>query len=480
MDGTRKKTRIAIGGIRHETNTFSPVWTTYDDFRQTCGQALLQEGLTALQQDTDVVLCPTFVASAMPSGLVRRADYTRLKEELLDGLRAALPVDGVYLDLHGAMEVQEIGDGESDLVPAVRALVGPDVLISVSLDLHGNISPTFVEHADILTALRTAPHRDRTETCQRALALLLRALRERLRPVPVLVKPPLLLAGESAVTEREPARSLYARLPQVSQVPGILDASILIGCAWTDSPYTTASIIVVAERDASLARQQAADLARAVWAQRRDFSFGVETASVDDAIRRAMEAPERPVYISDSGDNVTAGGAGDIPLLAGRLLALGAQDALVAGLADPEAVRQCAAAGVGQEVALAIGGKLDRAIAEPLVVTGQVIHLGEAGAAGGIPETATVRVGGVHIILAADRRAFADRASMAAAGVDPAQAKIVVVKLGYLFPDLADHAPRSIMALSPGATDLRLDELPYKHLIRPTYPLDGDLAWEPT
>ena len=113
-------------------------------------------------------------------------------------------------------------------------------------------------------------------------------------------------------------------------------------------------------------------------------------------------------------------------------------------------------------------------------MTGQVIHLGEAGAAGGIPETATVRVGGVHIILAADRRAFADRASMAAAGVDPAQAKIVVVKLGYLFPDLADHAPRSIMALSPGATDLRLDELPYKHLIRPTYPLDGDLAWEPT
>jgi microcystin degradation protein MlrC len=168
-----------------------------------------------------------------------------------------------------------------------------------------------------------------------------------------------------------------------------------------------------------------------------------------------------------------------MPLFVERLLALGAQDALVAGLADPGAVRQCAAAGVGQEVTLSIGGKLEREIAQPLAVTGQVVHLGAAEAAGSAPTTATVRIGGVHVILAADRRAFSDRASMAAAGVDPEQCKIVVVKLGYLFPDLADHAPRAIMALSPGATDLRLQELPYRHVPRPIYPLDGDLAWEP-
>jgi len=467
--------RIAIGGIRHETNTFSPVWTEYTDFSVRRGAAVLENGTELLRAGQEIELLPTFVASARPSGLVRKAAYLRLKAELLGELQAALPLDGVYLDLHGAMEVQEVGDGETDLLRVVRDLVGENALIAASLDLHGNVSPTVAALSDILTAFRTAPHRDYPETRQRALQLLVRALREGARPTSVLLKPPLLLAGESAVTEVEPARSLYARLPGMADLPGILDVSLLIGCAWTDGPYTSTSVIVVAENDRALAHEQAARLAREVWVRRGDFGFGVESAPVDEAIRCAMAAPERPVFLSDSGDNVTAGGAGDIPLFAERLLALGAQDAVVAGLADPQAVAQCAAAGVDAGVNLSIGGKLDRAHGPPLVVRGRVQHLDPSTP----PATATVRVAGVTLILAADRRAFADRASIASAGVDPMAQKIVVIKLGYLFPDLYDHAPRAILALSPGATDLRLDRLPYRRLSRPIYPLDGDLAWEP-
>jgi microcystin degradation protein MlrC len=467
--------RVAIGGIRHETNTFSPVWTEYEDLRVRRGADVLDNGPQPLWAGKGVKLLPTFVASARPSGLVREAAYARLKSELLHELQAALPVDGVYLDLHGAMEVEGIGDGETDLARAVRDLVGEETLISTSFDLHGNISPAVVQLSDILTAFRTAPHRDYPETRQRALGLLARALREGLRPAAAMCKPPLLLAGESAVTEVEPAKSLYARLTDIEMAPGIMDASLLVGCAWTDSPYTTTSVLVVAEGDHALARQQAAQLAREVWARRGDFSFGVETASVDEAIRRAMEARERPVFLSDAGDNVTAGGAGDIPLFVERLLALGAQDALVAGLTDPQAVHACAAVGIGAQVSLSIGGKLDREHGVPLSLHGRVQHLDP----GRPPTTATVGVDGVKIILAADRRPFPDRASMAAAGVDPMGQKIVVVKLGYLFPDLYDHAPRAIMALSPGATDLRLDQLPYRRLTRPIYPLDGDWDWEP-
>jgi len=472
--------RIAIGGFRHETNTFSPIWTEYDDFRFVRSAAILDGGLGQPWQTEGVELRPTFVASAMPSGLVRQAAYMQIKAELLRELRETLPVDGIYLDLHGAMEVEEIGDAESDLARAVRMLAGQDVLISVSLDLHGNISPALVDNVDILTAFRTAPHRDFEETRQRALALLVRALRDRLQPVPVLIKPPLLLAGESAVTDVEPARSLYARLAEIDQVPGIMDASFLIGCAWTDSVYTTTSVVVVAERDRGLAQQQAAKFAREVWARRRDFGFGVEVASVDESIRRAMAALERPVFISDSGDNVTAGGAGDIPLFAERLLALGAGDALVAGLTDPEAVRRCAAAGEGAEVRLSLGGKLDPVNGRPLAVTGRVQRLSAAPKERSeTPTIAVVRVGDVSIMLTVDRRPFADRASIAAAGVDPMQQKIVVVKQGYLFPDFYDHAPRAIMALSPGATDLRLEKLSYRWLPRPIFPLDAGFAWEP-
>ena len=472
--------RIAIGGIRHETNTFSPIWTEYDDFLINRGDAILPGERGQPDRPTGVTLLPTFVASAMPGGMVRRDAYMRLKEQLLRELAALLPLDGVFLDLHGAMEVEELGDGEGDLVTAVRALVGDDALISVSLDLHGNISPTLIGAADIFTAFRTAPHRDHEATRRRALIHLLRALRENLRPVPVLLKIPMLLAGEAAVTEVEPARSLYAGLGEIDRLPGVMDASLLIGCAWTDSPYTCVSVIVVAERDRDVAQEAAAQLGEAVWARRHDFGFAVEVAPVDEAIRRAMDAVERPVFLSDSGDNVTAGGAGDIPFFVERLLALGARDALVAGLTDSEAVRQCAIAGVGADVELSLGGKLDPINGKPFSITGRVERLtSDPGDPGGQPAAALVRVAGVRIILARDRRGFTDRAAIAAAGVDPMQQKIVVVKLGYLFPDLYDHAPRAIMAFSSGATNLRLEQLPYQRIPRPIFPLDPEATWRP-
>jgi microcystin degradation protein MlrC len=293
-----------------------------------------------------------------------------------------------------------------------------------------------------------------------------------------MIKLPLLLSGEQAVTDIEPARSLYARLAQIEQEPGILDASLMIGCAWTDSPFTTVSVITVAEQDRQLAYSQAAWLADEVWACRHEFDYSVEAASVDEAIHRAMAAAERPVFISDSGDNVTAGAPGDQVLLVERLLALGAQQALVAGLTDPVAVRQCTAAGLGAQVELTLGNQLTQARLDPLPVTAQVEQLSLAPeASGSEPDTALIRIGGVRVILTAARRAFTDRSRIAAAGIDPMTQHIVVVKLGYLFPDLADHAPRAIMALSPGATDLRLTELPYRHTPQPIFPLDPGLLW---
>ncbi len=470
--------RVAIGGIWHETNTFSPVLTGYESFSIARGDAVLEGGLHDVGRKKDVELVPTFIARAVPSGLVLKDTYLRLKQELLEQFRAALPVDGVYLKLHGAMEVENTGDGESDLVSAVREIVGPEVLVAVSLDLHGNISPAVVEKSDMLTAFRTAPHRDEDETCRRALALLVRALEEELRPVPVMVKPPLLLVGEKAMTDCEPAKSLYSRLGEIDAATGIMDSSLLVGCAYTDSPFTSASVIVVAENDSELARAQARALAREVWYRRREFKFGLEVATVDDAIRTAMQSPDTPVFITDSGDNVTAGGAGDIPFILERLLALGAQDALVAGIVDPVAVAECAGAGVGAKVGLAVGGKLDPAYGAPLEVTGVVENLGATGK-GAENDSAILRIGGVSVILTKRRRVFEDIESIASCGIEPIKQKIVVVKLGYLYPDLEEHAQRAIVALSPGSTNLDVTRLAYQKLHRPIFPLDKDLEWEP-
>jgi microcystin degradation protein MlrC len=290
-----------------------------------------------------------------------------------------------------------------------------------------------------------------------------------------MIKLPLLLPGEFAVTDIEPARSLYGLLAEVARVPGILDCSLVIGCAWTDSPYTAVSVIVVAEHDHTLAYEHAARLATAVWEQRASFGPETPTMAIDDAIATALSRPERPVFLSDAGDNVTAGAAGDIPLAAERLIAAGAVDAVVMGLADAQAVADCARAGVGGQLITQLGGKLDTRHGSPLSVTGVVAHLDPPEQ----PTLAVLRVEGVAIVVTADRRGFTTRASFEQANIDPGIHKIVVVKQGYLFPELREQAALAFMTLSPGCTDLRLDALPFQRLQRPIFPLDPMTEWRP-
>ena len=470
--------RIVVGGISHETNTFSTLKTGLDDFYVRRGEEIIQGEFWSTYLKEGIEFAPTLMAGASPHGLVEKSAYIKLKEELLARLECALPADGIYLNLHGAIEVEEIGDGESDLVQAVRKLVGPDVLISGSLDLHGNIAPALVESVDILTALRTAPHRDGLQTRKRALDLLIRCLKENIHPVSVLIKPPLLLPGEFAVTEVEPAKSLYKMLDEIDAVKGILTSSLLIGCAWTDSPYTSTSVIVMAESDKQIAQKCAAQLGEAVWKQREEFKTDVETASVDEAISKALKAPESNVFISDSGDNITAGGAGDIPLFVEGLLKAGAPDAVVAGISDPEAVARCVEVGKGVSLTIEIGGKLDKINGSPLSVTGKVIHLSPNLSEEKGPSLAVLRVEGVDIVLTSTRQAFTTLESFRRVGIDALNRKIVVVKLGYLFPQLRDNAPRAIMALSPGFTDLRMEMLPFQRVRRPIFPLDKDFTWQ--
>lgn len=343
-----RRFRIALSGFSHETNTFSAVATEYEDFRIIRGDSLLQErfgGRQGKDAAADVQLKPCLFARVLPGGPIKRDAYLRLKRELLEMFESTLPVDGIYLDLHGAAEVEDIGDGVGDFIQSLRRIAGPEVVIPASLDLHGNISPQLAGAVNILTAYRTAPHRDMEETRMRAFRHLLDAFRNGSRPKTVLIKVPLLLPGEAAVTDVEPARSLYAWLDEIGRVPGLLDSTFLLGCCWTDSIHTSASVLLVAEQDRNLADNYARSLAEDVWAHRHRFRLPEQPVPVDEAIRLAMSARKHPVFISDSGDNITGGAGGDIPLMIDRLLAAGARNALIAGITDPQAVARCAAAG---------------------------------------------------------------------------------------------------------------------------------------
>jgi microcystin degradation protein MlrC len=476
--------RIALAGMMHESCTFSSLFAELDDFRLVRGpQALDYLEIGDALPDRDVECVPLLYADGpTPGGWIRESAYLQIRREILDGLASAGELDGVCLVMHGSSSVENIFSGEADLVRAVRAGLGNGPLIAVRLDAHANLNEEFANKADIWTPFRTAPHRDQRQALERALALLARALRSGRRPRPVFVRVPALIPGEMATTESEPMRSLQAAARGIEQQPGLLSADVVIGFANTDVPYGGLSVVVIAEDDASLplARVEARRLAQQIWDQRFAFGFDRETApSLDAAVRTALEAPERPVFIADVGDNPTAGVPGDNPHALARLLALGVPDAVLAGIPDADAFRVCARAGVGELVTLELGGKLDVEHGAPLPVAGVVEHLYRPEAAGMAPAIATLRVNGVRVLITDRRKAFTLLADFRMAGIDPLAHKLIVVKLGYLFPELRDAAPREILAMTPGFNDMDLTRLPWRYQTRPIFPLDRDMQWRP-
>jgi microcystin degradation protein MlrC len=477
--------RIAIGGISHESLGSSPLTTRLADFQVLRGQEILDapaHGLRDTARRLEVELVPLLSATDQaPSGTIEQATYLELRDELLDRLRRAGPLDGVCLLLHGATLVQHIWSGDTDLVREVRASVGRDVPIAVRLDLHANLNEEFANAADIWTGFRTAPHRDAQQTLERSLALLAGAIRSGSRPRAAFVRVPLLLQGEKATTGVEPMRSHMAMARAIEREPGILNAEVFVGFGWADSPQAGSSVAVIARDEAHLpaARRHALELAQAMWDRRDEFSFDQEVAeSVDAAIELGLAASQSSVFLTDSGDNPTAGTPGDSTYFLSRLIAHQVPDAILAGIPDAEATRVCFQAGEGAQVSVSLGGKWDRLQTGPLELSGVVEHLYPGDVAAGDSPMATLRVGGVHVIITGLRRVFATLDAFRDAGLDTLAHKLVVVKLGYLLPALRDAAPREIMALSPGYSDMQLERLAFRYLTRPIFPLDRDFSWQ--
>lgn len=476
--------RIAIGGFHTESCTFSPLITREDDFQVLRGDNLLQI-YEFRSKFKGVEFVPLVRARSLPGGPVEKSFYDTIKAELLQGLREKGPWDGVFLHLHGAVNVSGIDDAEGDLIESVRKVVGSDCLISASYDLHGNVSWRVVDNLDILSAYRTAPHIDWYETLERVCTLLVDCVQRGIRPYKAFIPVPILLPGEQTSTEWEPAASLYSLIPSIVATDGVIDASILVGYVWADEPRATASVIVFGTEQEAV-QLAAATLAQRYWDVRYEFRFGVPTGSVDECIKIALDAPDRPIVISDSGDNPTAGGVGDVPYVLRRLLAMDASDVVYASIPDSAAVTICEKAGVGAEVELLLGGKLDPVNARPLLVEGQVLtiqsrpwHLYHTDATdmNMTSKMAVVQVQGIKVIVTEQRTPFHRIADFQQLGIEPTKHKIVVVKIGYLVPELKQIASRALLALSPGAVNQNIKELTFKRIRRPMYPFDSGMIW---
>ncbi len=408
---------------------------------------------------------------------MERATYDAFKAEFLQSLKALLPLDGLYLPMHGALYVEGMQDAEGDWISAARQVVGVDCLISASYDLHGNLSRRVIDNIDMLSAYRTAPHIDVQETMQRACEMLLHCTAKRIRPTLVWVPVPVLLPGERTSTEDQPAKDLYAQLAPRNAKPGVLDASLLVGYVWADEPRATASVVLTGT-ERPILEQQALDLARQYWDAREEFKFGVPVGSIAELLDQAQTTATGPVILADSGDNPTGGGVGDRAEVLEALLSRNFMNALVAGIADLPATDLCYQHSPGDRLTLRIGASLDPQGSRPIEVEAEVGFL--------LPtddpreRQAVVRIAGVTVVLTAARRPFHKISDFTRLQLHIPTFKLLVVKSGYLSPELAPLANPNLMALSDGSILQDLDKLPKNEFRPPTFPFDRSFAWAPS
>lgn len=476
--------RLAIAGIHIESSTFSPLRTSARDFLSTRGQEMLDRYPFLLTPGfADISPVPLAHFRAIPGGQVRRSCYESMKQEILDRLTDAGRIDAFYFDIHGAMAVEGLDDAEADLLSALRARLGPNLPVTCSSDLHGNITDALVRNIDLITTYRTAPHTDWMETRERAVRLLLGWLRDKGRIVRARVGIPVLVSGEMSSTEAEPGRGLYAPLPQESARPGILDASLWVGYAWADQARSMASVVVTGTDETAVA-SLATEIATRYWQARGDFRFGSPSGTARNCIDSALALGHPAVFLSDAGDNPTAGAAGDVTHTLEALVTHPALDghgpatAIFASIPDPAAAGACQKAGIGTRVSLRLGGKLDPIHGRELEVSGRVLALSDHDSVAGLQ--AVVRVGGVHVIITHHRKPFHKRQDFLLLGLDPLLHTLTVVKIGYLEPELKAMAHHHFLVLSPGAVPPNVEAIPYRNVIRPLFPLDRNFDWTPS
>jgi len=482
--GKKQLPRIAIAGLSIESSTFSPALTHKEAFHAKTGDTIFTSYpfLTVDSLDRKrAEWFPALIGRSLPGGAVTREAYESLVKQTLARLKKNLPYDGLFFDIHGAMSVVGLDDPEGDLLLRIREVVGYETIISTSMDLHGNVSWRLAQNSDLITCYRMAPHEDAMQSDKRAVDNLLSRIESgQGKPAyKAYIAVPVLLPGEKTSTRVDPGKSLYAQVAPAATQEGITDAAIWIGYAWADEPRNHAAVMVTGD-DKEKVMRTAEQLARSFWKVRNEFEFIAPVASLKESLDKAVASDQHPFMISDMGDNPTAGGAGDVTWTLKEILARPefksekGPSLIYASIPGPELVAQAIQAGIGGKVDGLAGAVIDARYAPPVRLTGVVksIVQGDEHA-----ETeVVVKIGSVNVIVTKKRKPYHEEIDFTRLGLYPRKTDIVVVKLGYLVPELYDMRAGWIMALTPGGVDQDLERLPFKRINRPMFPFDKAMS----
>src|SRR6266852_977764 len=483
-------TRIAVGGFLHETNTFAPTKATYDDFVHGGGWPAMAMGAKLLEKMRNInigmagfvpaaeaerwELAPTIFTAATPCAHVTEDAFERITKVIVDGIAAAGPLDAVYLDLHGAMVTEHLDDGEGEILARVRKVIGKDLPLVASLDLHANVTPQMVEHADALIAYRTYPHVDMADTGRAAAKHLALLLRTKQRFAKAFRQLPFLIPLSWQCTNDQPTKGIYQKLASMES-DAVPTLSFAPGFPAADFPDCGPSVFAYGRTQAD-ADAAADEMAKLIIGHESDFDGRIFTP--DEGVRYAMELATRarkPIVIADTQDNPGAGGDSDTTGMLRALVRNNAKKAAIGVIVDPQCAKAAHAAGVGATVTFALGGRSgisgDAPYKETFIVEklsdGQFVAPGPyyGGRDMDMGPSACLRIGDVRVVVSSHKAQLADQSMYRYVGIEPTEQAILVNKSSVHFrADFEPIAEKLIICAAPGAMPADTAALPWTRL----------------
>ena len=483
-------TTIAIGGIMHESNTFSEAPTDYGALSQTFAKYLIDAwgethhemaGFIQGASEYDYTAYPTLMASATPAGPVTDDAFDRLTNMLIQHLKSIPKYDGLLLALHGALVAESYPDGDGEILRRLREVLGRDLPIVVTLDQHANVSEQMVAESTALVIYKTTPHIDQRQRGLQAAELMMRILADEVTPTQALAKPPMILNILYHNTNVPPMEPILTAAKQLETRPDVLVASVAAGYPYADVHEVGPAFVVVTDDNAQLAQTEADRLSDMLWNIHEQLSIDLPDAA--QAVAQATQSEQHPVILVEMGDNIGGGSPGDSTFVLAELQRQGASGYVVV-LCDPEGVQVCIQAGVGGDVALNVGGKADNMHGDSVAIQGKVrlIHDGQFEETqprhGGQRYhnqglTTVVAVGDSLVVLTSRRQTPFSLQQLLSLGIDPTEMRMIVVKAAVAFRAAYEPIAGQIIEVdTPGLTAVNPLHFEYHNVRRPLFPLD--------
>ena len=486
--------RILVAECKQEISSFNPVVCTYDRFTINRGEQLFTYhrgvqtevcgALEVFRGRGGLELIPAYGARASSAGPLAQESFARIADEFLNAVRQnADGIDACYFAMHGAMGTTEELDPEGYLLEAVRQILGPEIPIVLSLDLHGILTARMLANCNGVAVYHTYPHVDFADTGARAARLLLRILDGGARPVVARVRVPALVRGNELITATGVLGQSIRYAQALEEQEGVLAAGMMIGNPFTDVPELCSQSVVVTDGDAELAEREALQMAQDFWARRAQMQ--PHLVSIDDAIAGAKKC-KGSVIFTDAADAPSSGAPGDSNALLAALIAQGYSGQALLPIVDAPAVQRAFEAGVGHTLTVNLGGALDPRFT-PVTLEAEVDMLSRGrymseswGNLQDAGPTAVLKSGNFSIVAVSRSIGFVDRSVFLAHGQDPRRFDLIVVKSPHCQPHFFDDwAEVDFNVDAPGATSANLKALGHTVCQRPMYPLDEDVDFDP-